>query len=83
MPYVGCACLNLMDSPGLLRVLVALAAVMELLLPDFLGRAVIVLNFVRRFRNFIADAVPCKKNIASVWERFCGGVCRSQSFAVI
>ena len=28
------------------------------LLPNFLGRAIIILNFVRRFRNFIADTVP-------------------------
>ena len=26
---------------------------------NFLGRAIIILNFVRRFRNFIADTVPC------------------------
>ena len=32
--------------------------------------------------NFVADAVPCWRNVASVWERFCGGVCRSRSFAV-
>ena len=24
-----------------------------------LGRAIVILNFVRRFRNFIADTVPC------------------------
>ena len=29
------------------------------LLPNFLGRAIVILNFVRRFRNFIADKVPC------------------------
>ena len=28
------------------------------LLPNFLGRAIVILNFVRRFRNFIADTVP-------------------------
>ena len=31
----------------------------EPLLPNFLGRAIVILNFVRRFRNFIADTVPC------------------------
>ena len=31
-----------------------------------LRQAIVILNFVRRFRNFIADTVPCKKNIASV-----------------
>ena len=29
------------------------------LLSNFLGRAIVILNFVRRFRNFIADTVPC------------------------
>ena len=29
------------------------------LLPNFLGRAIVILNFVRRFRKFIADTVPC------------------------
>ena len=29
------------------------------LLPNLLGRAILILNFVRRFRNFIADTVPC------------------------
>ena len=26
---------------------------------NFLGRTIVILNFVRRFRNFIADTVPC------------------------
>ena len=82
VPRVGYTCLGLLDSPGLLRVLMALAAVVGPLLPDFLGRAVVVVNFVGRFRGFIADAVTCWKSMASVWGRFCGGVCRSQSFAV-
>ena len=29
------------------------------LLPNFLGRTIVILNFVRRFRNFSADTVPC------------------------
>ena len=29
------------------------------LLPNFLGRAIVILNIVRRFRNFIADTEPC------------------------
>ena len=32
---------------------------LDSLLPNFLGRAIVILNFVRRFRNFIADTVPC------------------------
>ena len=47
VPRVRYACLNLWDSPGLLQILITLAAVMEPLLPDFLGGAVVVLNFVR------------------------------------
>ena len=34
-----------------------LTTVIKPLLPNFLGRAVVILNFVRRFRNFIADTV--------------------------
>ena len=48
VPLVGCAYLNLLYSPGLLRVLVTLAAVMGPLLPDFLSGAVVVLGFVGR-----------------------------------
>ena len=59
VPRVGCACLNLLDSPGLIRILVALAAVMGPLLPDFLDGAVVVLGFVGRFRGFVSDAVSC------------------------
>ena len=33
-------------------------AVIKLLLPNFLGRAIVIINFVRRFRNVIADTVP-------------------------
>ena len=33
--------------------------VIKPLLPKFLGRAIVILNFIRRFRNFIADTVPC------------------------
>ena len=27
-------------------------------LPNFIGRAIVILNFARRFRNFTADTVP-------------------------
>ena len=43
----------------LLQILMTLTIVIKPLLPNFLGRAIIILNFVRRFRNFIADTVPC------------------------
>ena len=58
VPHMGYTYLNLLDSPELLQVLVTLTAVIKPLLPDFLGRAIVILNFVRRFRNFIADTVP-------------------------
>ena len=35
-----------------------LTTVIKPLLPNCLGRAIVILNFVRRFRNFIADTVP-------------------------
>ena len=40
-------------------ILMTLTTVIKPLLPNFLGRAIVILNFVRRFRNFIADTVPC------------------------
>ena len=61
--------LNLLDSPELLQILMTLTTVIKYLLPNFLRRAIVILNIVRRFRNFIADTVPCYKcykNIASV-----------------
>ena len=51
--------LNLLDSPELLQILMILTTVIKPLLPNFLGRAIVILNFVRRFRNFNADTVPC------------------------
>ena len=42
-----------------LQILMTLTTVIKPLLPNFLGRAIVILNFVRRFRNFIADIVPC------------------------
>ena len=50
--------LNLLDSPALLQILVTLTAVMKPLLPNFLGKAIGILNFARRFRIFIAETVP-------------------------
>ena len=60
----------------------ALAAVVEPLLPGFLGGAVVVLGFVGRSPSFVADTVPCWGDMALVWERFCLGVCRGPSFTV-
>ena len=57
--YMGYTYLNLSDSPELLQILMTLTTIIKPLLPNFLGRAIAILNFVRRFRNFIADTVPC------------------------
>ena len=43
----------------LLQILMTLTTVIKPLLPNVLGRAIVISNFVRRFRNFIADTVPC------------------------
>ena len=51
----GYTYLNLLDSPELPQILVTLTAVIKPLLPNFLGRTIVIL---RRFRNFIADTVP-------------------------
>ena len=48
-----------MEFPSLVtQILVTLTTVIKSLLPNFLGKAVVILNFVKRFRNFIADTVP-------------------------
>ena len=54
IPHMGYTYLNLLDSPELLQILMTLTIVIKPLLPNFLGRAIVILNFVRRFRNFIA-----------------------------
>ena len=58
LPHIGYTYLNLLESPELLQILVALTAVMKPLLPNFLGMAIVILNFARRFWNVIADTVP-------------------------
>ena len=55
----GVYILNLLASPELLQILMTLTTVIKPLLSNFLGRAIVILNFVRRFRNFIADTVSC------------------------
>ena len=82
IPNIGYTYLNLLDSPELLQILVTLTAVIKPLLPNFLGKAIVILNFVRRFRNFIADTVLWQKNIISAWKHFCNKVYRNQNFTV-
>ena len=54
VPHMEHTYLNLLDSQELLQILVTLTAIIKPLLRNFLGRAIVILNFVRRFRNFIA-----------------------------
>ena len=78
VPHMGYTYPNSLVSPELLQILVTLTAVIKPLRPNFLGRAIVILNFVRRFRNFIADTVHrYKKNITSVWKHFCNKVYRN------
>ena len=59
VPHMGYTYLKLLVSPELLQILMTLTSLIKPLLPNFLGKAIVILNFVRRFRNFIADTVPC------------------------
>ena len=52
VPHMGYTYLNVLDSPELLQILVTLTTVIKPLLPNFLGRAIVSLNFVRRFSKF-------------------------------
>ena len=54
----GVTYLNSLDSPEPLQILVTSTTVIKPLLPNVLGRATVILNFVERFRNLIADTVP-------------------------
>ena len=54
VPHMGYTYLNLLDSPELLPTLVTLTAVIKPLPPNFLGRDIVILNFIRRFRNFVS-----------------------------
>ena len=74
--------ISALDSPELLQTLVTLTTILKPLLPNFLGRAIVILNFVRRFRNFNADTVALRKNIASIWKHFCNKVYRNQNFTM-
>ena len=43
-----------------------LTTVIKPLLPNFLGRAIVILNFVRRFRNFIGHSALLEKYSVSL-----------------
>ena len=65
-PFSGWRCspayliwgIHISTSPELLQTLVTLTIVIKPLLPNFLlSKDIVILNFVRRFRNFIAALV--------------------------
>ena len=49
VPHMGYTYLNLLDSPELLQILMTLTTVIKPLLPNFLGRAIVILNYVFEF----------------------------------
>ena len=49
VPHMGYTYLNLLDSPELLQLLMTLTTVIKPLLPNFLGRAIVISNFVGVF----------------------------------
>ena len=59
VPHMGYTFLNLFDSPELLQTLVTPTVVTKSLLPNFLGRAIVIINFVG-FSKF------CRRNSALV-----------------
>ena len=48
VPHIGYTYLKLLDSPELFQILVTLTVVIKPILPNFLGRAIVILNFVVR-----------------------------------
>ena len=51
VPHMGYTYLNLLDLPERLQILMTLTTVIKRLLPNFLVRAIVILNSVRHFRN--------------------------------
>ena len=54
VPHMGYTYLNLLDSRELLQILMTLTTVIKPLLTNFLGRAIVILNFVGRYRRHSA-----------------------------
>ena len=59
--HMGYTYLNLVDSPELLQILMTLTTVIKPLLPNFLGMAIVILNFVRGSRNFMQTQCLVRK----------------------
>ena len=52
VPHMGYTYLNLLDSQEHLQILVTLTAVIKPLLPNILGRAIVILNLRKAFSKF-------------------------------
>ena len=52
VPHMGYTYLNLLDSPELLHILVTLTAVIKPSLPNFFGKAIVILNFSHKCTPF-------------------------------
>ena len=70
VPHIGYTYFKILDSPELLQILVTLTTVIKFFLPNVLGRAIVILNFVRRFWNFIAATVPWERANLSAFRTF-------------
>ena len=70
VPHMGYRYLNLLDSLELLQILVTLTAVIKPLLPNTFGRAIVILNFVRRltFRSNSENLLTVIKELAIAWK---------------
>ena len=83
VPHMGYTYLKLLDSPELLQILVTLTTVIKPLLLNFLGRAIVILNFVRRFRNFIADSALIEKYSVSLKTVLQQGISESEFYGYL
>ena len=63
VPHMGYTYLNLLDSPDLLQILMTLIIVIKPLLQNFLGRAIVILNFVRRFSKILSQTLCLGRKI--------------------
>ena len=52
VPRMGYTYLNLLDSPELLQILVTVTAAIKPLLPNFFGRAIVILKLRKAFSKF-------------------------------
>ena len=62
VPLIGYTYLILLDSPELLQTLVTLTVLTKPLLSNFLGRAIVILNFVRS--GSVVERPLCDREVA-------------------